>query len=232
MGVHQTHPVNDSNDYDDEEIIISEVGDLQPAFVLNEHQSNSWSRSSYVQLLENERYLNILSNIYNPDNNLDLDKIKVVKFSSELLMNLDLQFNAKGKLFKKRNNLLFDKDVGYNSDEKERLNRVLITDKGYLNNEENYINVDPKFLTEFTKSITLRNSRVILYWRNLDIDFKTAQRILSLGLGYIIGAITKAELIYEIREAIVNETFDVSISIDYKKNTYVLIGLEGPIFNK
>lgn len=112
------------------------------------------------------------------------------------------------------------------------MNKILLKDKGYLNDEENYISVDSKFLSEYTQSITLRNSRVILYWRNLDLKYNDAQRIISLGLGYLIGAISKPELLYEIKETIINESFDVSISINHKKNAFVLIGLEGPIFDK
>jgi hypothetical protein len=156
----------------------------------------------------------------------------MVRFKSDLLLNLDLTFTSKSGIFRQQKNNLFDQDLSFNAIEKTRLNKVLLVEKGYLSNFDNFLTVNPEQLSYPTKSVTLRNSRVILFWRNVDIDFLSIQRIISLGLGVLMGAISKDECAFYTKQIVENRNIEVAITVKHREDTFVLIGLEGPLFTR
>lgn len=164
-----------------------------------------------------------------PRFNLNVEEIKIVKFSSQLLENLNLILNYKRMLSMSRTTKEFDETLSYKRDMKQVFKKLVTKQDGYLDNESNYFYVDKQFLTKGTKTVSLRNTRVILFWRKIDIEDKVVKRILTLGLLFLIGEISIAELTFMIKKLIPNNTFEVSIK--YKKNTYLLIGIEKPIFS-
>lgn len=84
-------------------------------------------------------------------------------------------------------------------------------------------------LAKNTKVTTLVNTRVILFWRNVRLEDTVKKRIISLGLLYLMRKISKAELLFYIREILPSGSLEVTIR--YKVNTYVLIGVESPLFS-
>lgn len=163
-----------------------------------------------------------------PRYNLDTDKMKVVKFSSDLLRSLQLILNYKILGGLTRKNHEFDITLSFDLDLKEKFKHLVTKQDGYLNEGDNYIDVDKRLLTENTKVTILNNSRVILFWRGVKLNEYTIRRILTLGLSYLIGALTRAELYYYIRQVIPKGTYQVTVR--HRENAFVLIGVEEPIF--
>lgn len=170
----------------------------------------------------------LLRNEILPGFNINVETIDVVKFSSELLQNLNLLLNYRTKVYIVRNTYKFDETLSYNENQKKKFKRLVTEQDGYLENESNYFTVKKEFLSRNTKTVTLRNSRVILFWRKLELKDNEVKRILSLGLSFLIGSITLAELYFYVRRIVPKGIYEVSIR--YKKNSYVLIGIEKPIF--
>lgn len=163
----------------------------------------------------------------NPRFQLDVKKISVVKFSNELLMNLNLNFRFNDNLFRKMTKT-FDETLSYNNVQKEIM-RTIVTRKGaFLFEDSNFFEVDKVNLSEYTKLTTLRNSRVLLYWRNLELDNEVIKKIITLGLCFLLEIITYAELYFYISQFIERGSYEITIK--YVKNSYVLIGIESPIF--
>lgn len=163
-----------------------------------------------------------------PRFNFDTERMEVVKFSSDLLLNLDLKifykiFGTYKKIENFEDSITYDKELG------NKFRSLVLRKKGFLEEESNYLKVSENFIREESNVTTLRNSRVILFWRGLylkDIDIK---RILTLGLSYLIGVISKAELINEISFIIPKGAYEVSFN--HKENCFMIIGIEAPIFN-
>lgn len=157
---------------------------------------------------------------------LNIDKIQLVNFSSDLVYGLNLTIKQRSIIGSKL--VIFNSDVTYNEDEGLKFRRSIVEKKGYLESDENYFNLKEDLVTKGTKVVTLINTRVILFWRDVDLSELTVKRILSLGLLFLIKKMSYAELFFEINRLLPNGRYNVSIkSVD---NSYVLIGIELPIF--
>lgn len=157
---------------------------------------------------------------------LNIDKIGLVKFSADLVYGLKL--NVQFKTLLGTRSLTFESDVTYNEEEGQKFRRSIIERKGFIYPEENYFNLKDELVTKGTKVTTLINTRVILFYRSVILSEDTVKRVLSLGLLFLIKKISYAELFFEINKLLPNGIFNVSIK--YVDNSYVLIGIELPIF--
>lgn len=157
---------------------------------------------------------------------LDIDKIGLVKFTSDLVYGLKLYVQIKNII--RTRIVAFDKDVTYNENEGLNFRKSIVENRGFIYPDENYFNLKENLVSKGTKVTTLINTRVILFWREIELSENTVKRILSLGLLFLIKKISYAELFFEINNLLPNGRFNVSIkSVD---NSYVLIGIELPIF--
>jgi hypothetical protein len=168
------------------------------------------------------------ANDLSPEHDFDLNKVKLAKFSSDIVETLNLDLNVK-KNFGVRKLVHFDETISYNEVESNKFFNLLLKKGGYLNEENNYLVINEKELSENSKATSLRNTRVILLWRGLDLEEVNVKRILSLGLAFLLEGITKAELYFEIRNLIPKGTYEVSVK--HKLKTYVLISVEAPVFS-
>jgi hypothetical protein len=241
----QTFPVhndviNSTNDGDDEDKILFSDGYESQQDQLENKISYLSAIFAYIinrrnNLLGQELELDssnfkigdiYLVNTFIPRIALDIDNLKVVRFSEDLVYGLKLSVNYKNFLASVNQN--FDSDVTYNEDEGLKFRRLIMERKGYLDPEENYFYLKDNLLSEGTKVTTLINTRVLLFWRGIELSEYIVKRTLSLGLLYLIKRISYAELIFEIYSLLPNGRYNVSVkSVD---SSYVLIGIELPIF--
>jgi hypothetical protein len=164
-----------------------------------------------------------------PGLNFKLNDVKLAKFTVDYLDTLDLSLKMVNFLGIE-SIVEFDETISYNDLEKAKFKNFVMKKGGYLNEESNYIRIhDKRILSESMKASSLRNSRVILFWRGLDLDDVSVKKILSLGLAYLLENLSKAELIFEVRKLVPKGIYE--ISIDHKYKTYVIIGVESPIFS-
>lgn len=177
--------------------------------------------------LINIRYLSKDVELINPKLTLNLEDLQVVDSSASLLYGLDLKVNQ--KYFTGRKVKEYDVSIMESPIKKDSFTKSIFRRKGYLEEEQNYFEVPSKYVSEDTEVTLLTNSRVVLFWRGFKLNEFTVKRILSLGLLYLMGEITQAELVFNIRENLPNGSFEVSVK--YQTNTYVLIGIEKPIFS-
>lgn len=157
---------------------------------------------------------------------LNVNKIGLVNFSADLVYGLNLTIGYRSIIGLKY--ITFESDVTYNEDEGQKLRRFIIGKKGFIYPDENYFNLNENLVTKGTKVTTLINTRVLLFWRGIEINEITVKRILSLGLLFLIKKISYPELFFEINSLLPNGRYNVSIK--YVDNSYVLIGIELPIF--
>jgi hypothetical protein len=114
--------------------------------------------------------------------------------------------------------------------EKEKLlfHNIITKKEGVLEEESNYFWVDDNLLSDNGKACTLRNTRVILYWRGINLEDFVVKRILTLGFDFLIMGFTKDELLAKVLQTLPPGTFEIKIKFDRK--VYVLITIEEPIF--
>lgn len=158
---------------------------------------------------------------------LDLERLRAVTMTNELLIGLKLDF--KSKTYFMDSLTTFDEALCYSSNDRQEIKRIVTTKGGYLNDESNYFCVDKQNLSTGTEVVILKNSRVLLFWRDLSLPENVVKRILSMGLLFLLRIISKAELLFNIRQILPRG--DYEISINEKDKTYVLIGIEKPLFN-
>lgn len=168
------------------------------------------------------------SNLY-PRFELDVDKLKIVKYSNEFLLNLNLSLTYKNVLmitsFKE-----FDETLSYSYEAKEKAKQLILNRGAYFHDDSNYFDVvDKENVSEGTNISLIRNSRVTLFWRNVELSDNQKKRILSLGLSYMIGVISYAELYYCIQRALPKGSYNISVRTVPK--TFVLIGVEKEVFS-
>jgi hypothetical protein len=173
-----------------------------------------------------QKNYDILQHSHSPRFNLNFLKLEEIPESDLLLSNLDLVLSYRG-IANIRSTVKFDKDFVYNGDKVRRFKRLIFKRDGYLNDEINYFELRDDNFSEYTKCIMLRNSRVILFGRNVEIEHSVRQRILSAGVLLLIGELSRDELASYIKSKLPNGQFEVSIK--YEHNTYVLIGIESPL---
>lgn len=165
----------------------------------------------------------------NPRFNLHVDKTNVVKFTSELLIGLDLTVCSNSIIGTSNKKTEFGENLSYNQSAKDLFKRLVLNKKGYLENESNYFYVDDKYVSENHKVVTLKNTRVLLYWSGIELNSLEIKRILTVGLNFLIGNMSYAELYYFVSTIIPKGTFEVEIN--YKANAFVLIIIEERIFS-
>lgn len=163
-----------------------------------------------------------------PEFNFKIEDMNIVKFTVELLTNLDMTTVSKS-FINNRQITNFDDAVGFDEAEKNKFRNVVLYKDGYLLEESNYFRLNKDILTQGSDACTLRNQRVILYWRGIQLKDKHIRRILTMGLSLLIGAISEAELYTEVYKIIPRGTFEVFLR--HSKKTFVLIRIEEPIFS-
>jgi hypothetical protein len=234
------HPAKKNNDnLKNQDADDEEDPDIASGILKNEDDENKKSKKNDDKILKSEIVINnnklnhikIILDKYkvtSPSLLTDVKRLDVVKFSSELLLNLDLSLKYNDRLFKGKT-IRFSETLSYDNDVKLKARVIALDKNGYLFEDSNYFEVEKIHLDEYTNLTTLRNSRVLLYWREVEISEFVVKRLLTLGLWFLINIITKAELIFYIQQAINNNSYNISIK--YVENTYVIIGIEGPIFS-
>lgn len=170
----------------------------------------------------------LVENIIEPRFNLNVANMQVTKIKSELLKNLDL--SLRGNFLFVVKDRSFSEELLYDSSLEKDFREYIIKHGGYLIQEKNYFEISPDLLSELTRATMLINSRVLLFWRGITIDDLTVKKILTAGLGFLIGSISYPELLLLIKKEIPNETFEVSVK--YQTNAYVMIGIEEPVFSR
>lgn len=166
--------------------------------------------------------------IFSPKFQLNGEKLEIVKFSSDLLLNLDLTFKF-DHLKVIPSIYIFDETLSYDNRIREKLKNIIIHKGGYLLEDSNFFSVEKYQLSDYTNLTTLRNSRVSLFWRGVELTEVNIKRILSMGLAFLLGVISQAELVFEIKQEIKNDNY--SINIKFEKNRYIRIGIEAPVFS-
>lgn len=212
-------------DLDSDNILPEQTSNV-PAIINRIRELNIFEESE----IDEESIVDIINSLSKselPRFELNVDNKKVVKFSTDLVYGLDLELSYK-KLIG-RTTLTFDENVTYDKDESSKFRNLITIKDGYLSKDENFFEVDSSKLSKNTKVTTLVNTRVILFWRNVRLEDTVKKRIISLGLLYLMRKISKAELLFYIREILPSGSLEVTIR--YKVNTYVLIGVESPLFN-
>lgn len=143
-------------------------------------------------------------------------------------MNLDLTLRYSDYIiFDKERK--FDESITYIEEESNEFRKLLLYNDAYLSNDDNYVKVGDKYLPRFTEAMTLRNTKVILYWRGIILTEIKCKKILSLGLAFLLDFISEAQLLFDIKLIIPNGLYEIKIRKESK--TYVFIGIEEPVFN-
>lgn len=162
-----------------------------------------------------------------PRFSLDVGKLGLVPNIENIFANLNLNLSYRN-ILGRRSTLDFPKDFLYNKKLLKKFKTALLYRDGYLEEDSNYFDVDESHFRVGTQCSMLRNSRVILYWRNVNISGTAIRRSLSAGLLLLAGKLERSQLASAIRSELPNGQFEVSIN--YVPNSYVLIGIEAPVF--
>lgn len=196
-------------------------------YIIKKKHLLSFDSSVQVDIDKDQIFIELQNAKFKQVNFLDVKTKQVVKFSSELVQNLKLLVSYK-QYFQTRERL-FDETLTYIQDEGSLFRDLVLKKKGYLSDTSDYYEVDSSLLSTNTKTTTLRNTRVILFWRSLELKKYTIKRILTLGLLFLIGKISMAELIFYVKLELPEGSYEVKIL--QKDKTYVVIGIEKPIFS-
>lgn len=161
--------------------------------------------------------------------NLNVQSMEKVIAVSDLVKNLDLKVEFLIPL-----NTIFDEnfenDITYNFIEKERFRKYIMNYRGRLKQAKNYVKLNDEFSAKYYETVILSNSRVLLQWKGVNLSSVCQERILSLGLLYLIDAITKAELVYNISLEL-PKNVQLEILTRKEQNRYVLISISDPVFS-
>lgn len=204
------------------------------------HNVHSKVPLSYTKLYNLERFLhdkkeNMLKILTVPPEelttsprfNLKIEDMDVVLFSGQLIENIVLQVSYSDLMGFQRTKT-FDETLAYDEIERNKFRKLVIKRDAYLEVDSNYFEISKEFLSKGTQSTMLTNSRVVVFWRGLTLTDFQVKRLLTLGLLYLVQGLTKAELIFHIRETIPKGKYEVFIQ--ERKNSFVIIGVEEPIF--
>jgi hypothetical protein len=153
--------------------------------------------------------------------------MKVIRMPTDFLVSLDLTISC-SNLFGERK-FEFDETVSYVQEEKDKFKELVFDRDGYLTEDHNYFKVPGEDLSFDRNAITLKNQRVIVFWRNINLTERVTKQIVTLGFAYLLNIVNDAELVFRIRQMLPLGVHGVSVkSIP---NTYVIIGIEPPIFS-
>lgn len=196
-------------------------------YIIRKKRLLSFDSSVQVNFDRDQIFIELQNNKFKQDNYLDVENKQAVKFSSDLVKDLKLIINYR-EFFKSKEKQ-FDETLTYVQDDSSLFKTLVLKKKGYLSDKSDFNVIDSSMLTTKTKATTLRNTRVILFWRSLELKEYTISRILTLGLLFLIGNISLAELVFYIKLELPEGDFEVKII--QQKNNYVVIGIEKPIFS-
>jgi hypothetical protein len=159
--------------------------------------------------------------------NLDFDtsKMKLIKFTSDFLLNLDLNLVYKKKLVKTQSKIKFDETLGYDEDSLNKFRQLLLYQEAYFSSDLNVF----KPLSEHFAAAT-NNARVMILWRDINLTEENIKRILTLGISLLCNFISKAEFLVAIRN-IKSIVSTVEVHLEYKERRYIIIKIRSPIFN-
>lgn len=158
---------------------------------------------------------------------LDLNDMSIIRMPTDFLVALDLTIQYSNLIGRKDQK--FEETIGYLEEDRTKFKDLVYNRDGRLKEDSNYFNIPNQDLSFDRNAITLKNQRVIVFWRNIFLSEKVARQIVTLGLAYLLNIISDAELIFKIRNLL---PFGVhEISVKSVPNTYVLIGIEPPMFS-
>lgn len=233
ISVELNEDTNSNDDFEHKQEYDSIVEEKDKVFV--RLQNPNFKNPALVKeiILNSKNILRLSNAVKNgnsyPQFELNVDRLKIVKYSEEFLLNLNLSLTYKNVLmvtsFKE-----FDETLSYSSEAKEKAKQLILNRGAYFHEDSNYFDVmDEKHISKGTSISMLRNSRVTLFWRNVELSDNQKKRILSLGLSYMIGIISYAELYYCIQRTLQKGSYNISVRTVPK--TFVLIGVEREIFS-
>jgi hypothetical protein len=175
-----------------------------------------------------QKNYDVIYDKHNPRFYMNILKLEIVPEVDLMLVNLNLELDYKN-LAQIRSKIKFDKDFVYDEDKVDKFKKLILKRDGFLNDEINYFTIKNDKLSRGTKCVMLRNSRIIVFGRNVNLEYSVIQRILSAGVLLLIGKITREELAVYIRNKLPNGQYELSIK--YEPNKLVLIGIEKPVFS-
>jgi hypothetical protein len=184
------------------------------------------NQQAVLELLQ--KYHDVPITTHVPRFSSDPFKLDLIPEADLLLSNLDLTIDFKRNIVS-RGTIKFEKEFVYDAESVYKFKRAVLGKDGFLQDESNYFLMQDNILSMGTKCVMLRNSRVILFERNVNLEYQIVQRILSAGILLLTDKITRSELASFIKSKLPSGQFEVSIK--YKSRTYVLIGIEGPVFS-
>lgn len=164
-----------------------------------------------------------------PEFILDLEQVKVAKFGTELLRNLNLDLEYERKFLKDIVHIEFDDSISYVTEEKFKFSKLVLDKPSVLADESNYFIVRDNNISPGTEVMCLVNVRCFLATRDISLSEFTKKRILTLGLNFLLEGASQAELLFEIQKLVPSGLFDIKIT--FEPLTYVLIVIEKPIFS-
>jgi hypothetical protein len=156
--------------------------------------------------------------------NLDFDDIKAIKTKEELFYDIKLDLTYYN-LFTKRD-IGFNSALGFDSTVRKKFRSFVLRKRAYLEEDLNYAYVDSLMSDKSNHLTMLANSRVILFWRNIQLEVDDQKRFITLGFCLLIGVLTESELLFEIRKSLIDVT--VNVKVTFVENRYVFIGIEAP----
>lgn len=228
MRLTQTYPNTNTDPILDQDTDLDDPIDPDGYTVENDEADSRDSVNSKENPNDlNGEYVNLISSVsLDSELRFDLENIQVARFLVDLIANLDLTVSFSG-LFGQESIVKFDETLVSSLEQKKRLRNLVINKGGYLENEKNYFVLDKQYLTKYTSLVMTRNFRVFVFWRRVEIEYVSIQRIITLGFSFLIGAITRAELVFYVKENLPKGIFEVSVV--YEKRKFVRIGVEPPI---
>lgn len=176
----------------------------------------------------NEFQYALEQDLLKPGYDFDFTNYKVAKFSSDLLMNLDLTLTKYGTLFGKGKKVVVDDSITYNIDEKQRFRNMILKENYYFSSSSNIRYIPRDILDEYTQAICLRNSRVTLSWRNVDILMIDQLKIVTFSIALLVGSINEAEFLILIKDAVPYYQYKIRVSNHLRK--FVHVHIENDLF--
>lgn len=158
--------------------------------------------------------------------NLNLENMPLIKFSVDLLRNIDLTIK-RDRLLGMSSDIMFDDSIAYIDFEKQKFRKVILNKKSYFTNDNNFFEIRSDKIDASRTAYTLRNSRVVIFWRDYNMNDYTLKRLFTLGTSHLVGIISLAEMSIEIGK-VIKGRFEVSVQS--QTNRFVLIGIEPPLF--
>lgn len=170
----------------------------------------------------------LAKDLVKPGFTYDFESFKVAKFSSDLLINLDLTLTRYG-LFGNGKNVIVDDSITYNADEAQRFRKMILHQGYYFSDTSNIEAIPANILSEHTKAVSLRNARVTLSWYNIDLLLVDQKKLMTYGIALLIGSITQAEFLMKVKETV--PYYQYKLRVKTHLNKFVHIHIEEELFS-